>query len=115
MIRLVLAIAAVASSVSGHYRLLGDRAEPGAHSCGAAERLASDHYDVVVGADGASVNGTPWKIESRGDRGVKLSHGNPGSFMMMTLFVDADGVVGYVSLRGIDANRAECSDRATLR
>ena len=109
-----LLLAALASSVSGHYRLHGGKAVKTEHSCGASERLQHDHFDVVINADTASVNGTPWKVYERTETGIKLFHGNPDAFVVMTLWVGSAGTTGYVKISGIDANREACSDEVLL-
>ena len=109
-----LALATIAASLSVHYPMRGSMSAPGEHSCGAAERLARDTYDVVLNSDGAVVNGTPWKIDSRTSTGAVLSHQNDGAYVRMTLHVEQGGAVGKITLSGIDANREACSDSAYL-
>lgn len=116
MIRATVFAAVVASmSTPGHYHMRGDGyGYPGTTTCHAAERLAADHYDVVIDADGATVNGTRWSIASRDEHYLVLSHHNPGAYVEMKLTVIDGGRAGLVVLTGIDANRDVCSDSAAL-
>lgn len=114
----LLLLSSSVSATSAHYHLHGAEMKvhsaAAEHSCGAAERLAADRYDIVINADDAVVNGTPWKVYSRDAVGIKLYHGNPDAFVSLTLWFNHAERVGYIKLSGIDANREACSDEAIL-